>query len=72
MVQYLFEQALHKHSCPMKAQTPQDDPSYAVPVSEPMHVKHEEILERNAVVCKTKGKKKDENIFQNIFRLVLY
>lgn len=59
----------------MKAQTPWDDPSAAIPVSEPMHVKHEVILERKAVVCKTKGKKKkkkDENIFQNIFRLFLY
>lgn len=57
----------------MKAQTPWDDPSAAVPVSEPMHVKHDVILERKAVVCKTKGKKKkDENIFQNIFRLFLY
>lgn len=42
----------------MKAQTPRDDPSAAIPVSEPMHVKHEVILERKAVVCKTKGKKK--------------
>lgn len=42
----------------MKAQTPWDDPSAAVPVSETMHVKHDVILERKAVVCKTKGKKK--------------
>lgn len=42
----------------MKEQTPRDDPSAAIPVSEPMHVKHEVILERKAVVCKTKRKKK--------------
>lgn len=51
----------------MKAQTPWDDPSAAVPVSETMHVKHDVILERKAVVCKTKGKKKKMKIYFKIF-----
>lgn len=45
IVQHIFEQALNKHHHSMKAQTPWDNPS-AVTVSEPKHVKNEEILKR--------------------------
>lgn len=59
-VQCIFEQALNKHHCSKKAQTPRDNPS-PVTVSEPKHVKNEEMLKRKErekqLLAKTKKKR---------------